>query len=318
MRVLFTCFISTAFASLRSPARYEALTQMGIPASNPDVLSISEQVFRIVGDHALDAEIISMGFLLYHSTVEDFFIYNFTLFSDEAIVELNWDRRFIREIGDVTLTSLTCSNSGLIVPGNGLIVIPSLAWNEGGFFAPPRIMEDVNRSIQIKDLIKTHCVRKAGMVNSSVSASVEILRRQYLGLKRTIERVDPVRSEYDDCSAYIFTEYIAGEIAAKFHVERCMNNNNEDNLTHAYIFINRLRKPRNCWDKFCRLFREDQARGFHSTYFFTTLKGDDWSTRINQSFSFSFQKIINAPKVHGDQYLYRTNEPGVEHFDAFG
>ena len=268
-----------------------------------DADSLNEQVFKIAGKHSFDSP-NDNNFLIYYSSIEDYLNFHYTLFSREAIVELSWDRTLSLEAADVILESVSCNH--MIIPGNGLVVIQALKRSQYSYRNPDIIMR-VNRSNQLKDFIKANCGEKPERLDSSISVSLEVFRRRFLAINRTIKKVQPANGE--NCSAYVFTEFKSDGVLSKFYVERCIIS---PLLNTCFLYLARLpvamtETSQSCSDWFCSMLRGQQlaepAR-LQSTLFYTLLKDDDWFNQLNRNIPYTLQKIINAPKRRGFQFIH--------------
>ena len=210
---------------------------------------------------------------------------------NEDVIQIDYE--------DIELVSVSCKDQ--VFPGEGIVVISgsvSVIRRDGG---TPTLLDPIisrlNKSIALRTFIDSKCKHSISndRISSSNSVNLELLRRRYLGIER---RILPGKTVSDGCEAYIFNELRTEVVIARFQVNRCK-------IYFGYrIFIVAMEKlvptegrdsDLNGWIRWLFCSVEQQQERFHMrelVMFQTSLQGDDWAIKFNQSFPYSLQRLV--------------------------
>ena len=270
-------------------------------AAKSDAVTRSEQVLQALGLYSLGEADKKNDIVLYTT-----FPKGLRVVIGDAIADVHSDATvysaFPGEISivfeAVQLIYVTCK--GQVFPGEGLVVLDGSEIKtkdmRSNWVQP--VLTGLNESFTLRAFIKAKCVEalSAERISSSNFVNLELIKRRYLGIARTIVPTEVrytqfgiARYQYASlghhirakCSAYVFTE-LSGDSTCRFHVERCTLIGRD-----AFrIFINPIPDPQTIEEE------PQQAIINRGSFFYTTLHGDKWAKQLSASFHYTLQRLV--------------------------
>ena len=214
-----------------------------------------------------------------------------SIIRNEDVIEHQYD--------DIELVSVRCKDK--VFPGEGIVVLAG-SLNTWKRDETPNVMNPIisrlNKSAALMSFIDSKCKSSISRdrIYSSNSVNLELLRRRYLGIERTIVPTTSVTFLGDsDCDAHLFTEFRSNQLLGRFYVAHCQMTKNMNIL---YIIpITSAQVDLNSWIRwlFCLADVElVEARYTRSRggWFLTSLQRDDWAEKFSRSFSDSLQQLV--------------------------
>ena len=265
---------------------------------NPETRADFERVSKAIGEFTFVSK--TNDIILFTGSRPDGSRLIISVVVGDAIAELNVkysvtmnEDEINYEYEEIELVNVRCKDK--VLPGEGIVVLAGSVIT----FAIDGIIPNVVNTIvsQLNKSFVTLIDSKCGdsisrdRIYSSNSATVELLRRRYLGIERTILPTTALKivPEIKDCDAYLFTEFRSKHFIGRFHVERCYI----DDINLLFIIPMRRTKSSSDEEVEPRYTFEPVSRD-RARLFLTTLEGKDWAEKLSRSFSYTLQRLVEV------------------------